>query len=70
MSSTKSTQMTHLNYFFIMKLKNKLEEVVLNEQLQDDELEQLKGGANDVITGDPIEDPPPTNGNTSCCNSW
>ncbi len=53
-----------------MKEKHE-EKVVLNEQLHDDELEQLKGGVQQsvAIAGEE-EDQDVDRGTSHCCNGW
>lgn len=53
-------------------MKKKEEVVVLNEQLQDEELELLKGGvhqSSDAVASDP-EDQDVDRGTSHCCNGW
>lgn len=54
-----------------MKTK-KEEKVVLNEQLQEDELEQLRGGiqqSSEALAG-AEEDEEVDRGTSHCCNGW
>lgn len=51
--------------YIIMKLK--IDDVVLNEQMLEEELEQLKGG--NVLSADEPEEKDIENGTDHCC-SW